>query len=399
MQWCFGPWEWRADEHGAQAWHGPESMRVAFDLRVPSEVGNAGVGLFLVEDVPAGFDALGEDWSTKLRPADRARINPRCKAVDLLGCILELVTDLSDVDGQSGLKPLMNHQRGRCQIAFGTRRQQFRSVSGRKHFDRQREQTLKDLDEIRSLEDAGVVPAGKHEQVLGFELESRGIKLDDWKAFVGKTRSRKWRGPRKPETIISDDFNRANEDPLTGWSLLGGVDPYYITSNEIYSGGANEWKSCVYNTPLSGSDNESQLDSVNVSPQGLAGGPLCRGSNSAATGYLTYVVNVSSHIIYRFVAASPTNIASGGTGGYGHTFKCVASGSTISAYYDGGLTLSTTDTTISSGLYCGHGGFSSNRRWDNFIAQDLAATGSLIYTTYHSTERGVERAVAIRNQG
>lgn len=390
MRWYLGPWEKRADEHGAEAWCGPDGSAVAFDLRKPVEANTAGLGLFFAPSAPSEFVDFGFDWSRPLKPKDRQKIDRRCKGPDLLGCLIEMVTELSDPEGATGLKPLMNHKRDRSQIRFGKLSHAIEVRRSGRHFDRQREVTLRDLDELVDLEQAGRVPAGKSEQVLGYELRQRGIRDTDWKDFVGRKRSKRWRGPRKPETIISDDFDGSDESPLIGWTLLGGSSAYSTSSNLMLSGGANEWKTCMYDTPLSGSNNEAQLDSSAVSPQGLAGGPACRGSNVVATAYGAYVTNASVHVLYKYIAATPTALATGGTGGYGHTFRVVASGSTISVYYDGGLTLSATDTSISSGLYCGHAGFSANRKWDNFTAQDLGGGGGLVYTALQTSPLGVE---------
>jgi hypothetical protein len=49
-----------------------------------------------------------------------------------------------------------------------------------------------------------------------------------------------------PTLSIIDDFNRANENPATNWSVMTGIDPMRIVSNELTGGGVT-WSGSSYN--------------------------------------------------------------------------------------------------------------------------------------------------------
>src|SRR5690606_35735753 len=77
-----------------------------------------------------------------------------------------------------------------------------------------------------------------------------------WQEIVPQRLKSHVEGPLPHATTVSDDFNRADEDPITGWTIFGDNTDWTIRviSNQMRID--NEFRAPwgYFNTPLSGSD-------------------------------------------------------------------------------------------------------------------------------------------------
>ena len=117
MQIVAGPWR-QIDIGDAKAWAGPEGCAAAIDLRTMDQVTESGRGLFVVPDdvsVDADWVKLGSNWQEKADGKIRQMIKPKraASANDIIGCVLEQLTENSDPEGINGLKPIVASQKSK----------------------------------------------------------------------------------------------------------------------------------------------------------------------------------------------------------------------------------------------------------------------------------------------
>lgn len=168
----------------------------------------------------------------------------------------------------------------------------------------------------------------------------------------------------------------------------------YVTGNsnewETYQGGASprgstrslvEVNRAEHDT--SGSDMYAQLV-VTALASGSQGGPCLRFSSSGATCYFAEVFGNGNVSIQKYIDGSRSTIAttSGHTvTGLPKVLRLEASGSTLTAFWDGVQAVQTTDTDIPSGTRAGLAGFESSGEslgfvCDDFEFGDLSAPGT-----------------------
>lgn len=147
----------------------------------------------------------------------------------------------------------------------------------------------------------------------------------------------------------TDDFNRANESPLTSpWGQIGTYDLPKIVSNSVYSSSFG-FNAAYYNQTI----DANQYVQVKLLSTNNDQGVLLRvdnsRSNEAKIGYQIFI-NDGSLYIRKWHDGGFTNLVSVVQSvSVNDILKASISGSTIKAYVNGTEKLSTTDTTYGSG--------------------------------------------------
>jgi len=209
--------------------------------------------------------------------------------------------------------------------------------------------------------------------------------------------------------LATETFNTANSStlgPVHTWAEYGLAD-WTVSSNVaiLNTTIANECVA-IAATDLPSSDNYTtavitQATNINSG----AGGPLCRGSSSAATGYgcrKEYSGNPKGIIALKVVNGVYTVISTAGSAtwalGTGYTLRISANGSTITAT-NAQLSLSTTvtDTAITSGTRMGIQGWVQTGA--TRVTYDNVAAGTLEAFPYPTKGRNARGSQALLVRG
>ena len=155
------------------------------------------------------------------------------------------------------------------------------------------------------------------------------------------------------QQLASDDFNRANENPITGNWTSGTstfTDPQ-IVSNVVQGVTASADGSAFYNAITWPDDQYAELKITSLNVPG-DGGPAVRLSAADKTGYIFSVdTNGTQYNIIKYVAGSGTNLS----GTIGRTFivgdivRIEARGSSISVFHNNVQFFSVADGSIAAG--------------------------------------------------
>lgn len=190
------------------------------------------------------------------------------------------------------------------------------------------------------------------------------------------------------ETSLSESFNQADSTTLgpdQAWTeVLGNLQ----TASNIVQIVSTSGDICMArcNTALSGVDQYAQIDQ-NLSTEATTTrfwGPACRYSASANTAYVARQFGGSSNVgifrLAKLIAGTYTNLGTGTSGRpINSTAKIQASGTTITIYVNGSLIETITDSAIDGSTVGGkNAGFVMQGRQasfscDNWAAADLAA--------------------------
>jgi hypothetical protein len=410
-----GPWRWVTDA-GESFWAPPDGYS-GLDLRSVEQQstagGTPGLGIFCgTGNTDGSYDLLGTGAlrdikaSKKIRDAIPGKYRP--KGDDLLGILLDLLTDGSDPGGIEGPKPIMPTTRGTIELHFG----------GQSHFERfqwgdHRTAKIRDVvhrDFARVMQeslDGKMKDRIHHQRILDAICEKYGV--NDWKQFVPSILQKDVPGRVKHETTYTDNFNRADATGLgAAWSTTAGAG-FDVSSNRAR--GANAASTATrarFDSDLSSSDHYAQVEIVSFPPtSGFTSGSNVRQSSVADTCYRFVGRDDVSprRLVAKVVAGTNTTLVSDGTVAATGVWRLECNGSSLSAYIGGveisGLGL--TDTSISAGTRGGMSGIqnatvASRSLMDNFETGDLAASG-VLYTQLESGVRGVTRGVYTRNGG
>jgi hypothetical protein len=194
-------------------------------------------------------------------------------------------------------------------------------------------------------------------------------------------------GELPPETTITDNFNRADADPLgsssEGWSwteVEGDID---IVSNQGQVNSSSGWAVARAESDLSSSDHYAQSDAVSITGTNfeyVCGGAV-RFNSSANTHYLCmYGFSEVALIIFKKVAGTGTELGRTSiTTAFPEPLKMEVNGSALKAYQSGTQRVSLTDTSITGNTRTGVSMFRQTgaSTFDNFQAADLAAGGAV----------------------
>ena len=191
-------------------------------------------------------------------------------------------------------------------------------------------------------------------------------------------------------TIFQDDFNRADSTNL-GPDWVEVVGDWAIAANQLHIVVYSNPMQCSYVNSISTADYAVQaFCHTGINPKRNPG-VFGRGVWNATTGrydcyYATVQPDIQTVYLYLYqngsfsVLASTVDTSIDATGNTGYTIRLEMQGTTLKVFVDGVEKLSVTDSTLTSGGYCGvmAGSARTSLYWDDFLVEDFTGGG----TTY-----------------
>jgi len=377
MFYYLGPWELSDDAEGKR-WHPPEGTLGLVDLRplAPTEC----FGFFATEkelgsdylflgsqlDEPVKEDLAGK-WASALGIS-------RLEGATVLDCLWEILTVRADPEGGVRAKPILPTHLGMLELHLGgdslVRSRRFQGVS---------DPAWPNIQAVLQA-DYRVIYA----QALKAESTDRTVHqrlLGAWQAKYGLADARLFipsdlpvEVPIRPQTTISDNFNRATLG--ANWTAVDGTWDIYNSVQLRNTAEVVIPATLRYDaSSLSSDDHYAQITYLSASMTSKWMGPMVRFASDGETGYCARIHALGTERnIYKDVAGTLTSLwTDANGGGPPQTIKLSADGTSISLYDDGVLAQTITDSAISGNLRVGVASFSITRG-DNFIAEDLTVT-------------------------
>lgn len=215
----------------------------------------------------------------------------------------------------------------------------------------------------------GELPPQTHQKWLGAKLKEFNLRSDQYDQLADQRIPPSERISRQPMTAISDDFSSGN---LNNWTAANGSWSNPGSSIRLDTGAAH--CSILHNTALSGSDHYSQLTSTVMSGYAAVGPQIRANANGDGFSAYDYTGTSWNPTIVKLVAGNYSAIlgdAHDGNGSAGYVLKINANGSTLTAYRDGSLRLTATNTSYPSNLLVGVHAYQSGAvEGDSFSADD-----------------------------
>lgn len=411
--WHTGPWVWNPI---FPQWEPPPGCSTGIDLRsLPEQAqagGTPGLGVFY-GDVTLGSDyhfiGRGNWYDIKLRLQDKDALPKRpgysVKGEDLVGAVMDLLTDGADPEGNTYAKPLVPSVEGRMVLSAGgrTHNETFR-WGKHPHTNRLRDLLRSEFTSLFNDAKAGKLKDQEHHRrVLDFWCDKYGLQGEnDWQDFVPPNLRPQVSGRLKRDTTYTENFTRADGDIignlLTWTEVAGDLD---TVSNAVKVGVDNTGSYGRAESDLSGSDHYAQVVVTVPAANGNQFGPACRFSSSAHTAYFMLArPSDGLYRIYKVVAGTETSLFSTNITVNTGTYYIKADGSTIYIRKDGANEQNVTDTSISGNLRGGIralrvDGFSISSL-DDFEEADLSAAPSTTLVQLEGIPRGLVRGLWMR---
>jgi len=396
----LGPWQWVTDEDG-ERWQAPEGTVGLVDLRPLRNVDTFG---FFATDRPLSSEdyiRLGDsledkpDLVTRSAWTDALKITATLEKGTLLDLLWDTLTVGSDPDGDERAKPIMPCVSGQMELHLGghslVRARRFAGVSDPAWPAIQRvcQNDYAIIEaHAKSQADAahGKVPPHVEQKMRELPLRflaTRVAKLGVPAQLLVPSGSQ-FQGTRRPETTYTDNFNRADGalgNSAEGWAWNALVGSWAIVSNVARGNSAPCWARAE--ADLSSSDHYVQAAQMQTANSALWL-PARFASDALTAYYVSMYPNAISGYrkILKVIAGSATDLDSAawtnGAEGEYWTQRNTPSGSTITHLLDG-VERAITDTSISTGVRCGIGGYRSfgNPVWtDDFVCADIGAPPS-----------------------
>lgn len=189
--------------------------------------------------------------------------------------------------------------------------------------------------------------------------------------------------------IASDDFNRANQNPLAAPWLVVGLQ---LLNHQVVATTTNNFGIASYDAITWPSDHSSQAILKNAVANSGAIQLLARIQASFNDWYTFYIPNVTTgigqggavHIGKVVSGVLQPSIADGGVNllSIGDVFKFQAKGANLTAYQNGNLILSGTDSTFSGGkpglaINTTFANQVSDLAWGPWVGSSIAGSGLL----------------------
>jgi hypothetical protein len=394
----LGPWEWDSTDASRPFWRAPLQSVGSIDLRsIPQCAGTvtpSGFGLFVTANavnLGSSYDNLGTDptqaWNSqsKIRWQSALGLPNALTGNNLRQILWETLTIQSDPTGDNRAKPLVpaNGRRYEIWLAGQLTDSKAFSLSDAEAtplidlLKRTYRQLRQDSLDGLHLNKLGQVDLAKYRKVLGYWVRQYAIDYRNFQPVDVPDET-----PLDPDTTITDDFNRDNNDPLgsssEGWSWTETSGDTDIASNEAKttSGGSR----ARAESDLSSADQYAQIK-VTAYGSNRAGGTCVRYNSGADTCYLYALENSagSTNRLFKCVTGSLTQVGStvGETAPTPpFTVKLNISGSSLEGFRDGVSKVTATDSAITANLRTGLYG-DLNVTQDDFQASDgLSATGN-----------------------
>lgn len=183
--------------------------------------------------------------------------------------------------------------------------------------------------------------------------------------------------------LASDDFNRANVDPVDGnWVNLSSGDPFKIVSNQAVPRSTNDAEGSYDGSISWPNDQYSEATLTGTSGGGSGEGPGVSVRSQAGNIYYRIIVSfINGNIEIAKFNTSYTQLGGFFSAGFtsGDVLRVEVSGSTITVYKNGVSQTTRTDSAITFGKpgisYSSIGGASNIV--DNWSGGDLGAAAGL----------------------
>ena len=411
--WYVGPWQW-SEVGSFPAWTPPDGTVGCLDLRAIPHMSKAGgnpqgQGIFLTDGPlnDSNYTLLGsggyQDIKTSQALRDRMPKRARTRQPvgdDLLSHLLDAITDSSDPTGDSFAKPLMPDAAMRIGFNVGPFNYQWKTAPWAYHWDKIQDVERADFQRCFDDAQAGrLKDAEHHRRVLDALCDKYSLQgADDWKTFVPTKLRKSIPGRLKHETSYSDDFNRTDENPIAApWTVVsGGIKIISSAVQPTIDG----FSGIRYGSDLSSADHYATLTIVAGSLYQLVW-PSVRFSVAADTYYCAMIDTTPLIYTFKRVAGTLTELSRAATT-YSGTVKAQISGSSLTAYRNGTLAITSSDTAITGNTRAGLGmyrsGASNYGSGDDWTASDLVASGTN-YTQLERSTRGYLRGVYTHWQG
>lgn len=418
-----GAYQWRTDP-GFTGWFAPDGVTGGIDLRTPAEMAQSGGvapmrALFVTPDavmLPVPAVQIASDPEETLSPAALAVLRTMAGVATsdetkLDRLVWELLTHRGDLTGARLAPTLMPTAAGRLELHFAghTRREPIDFGSPTWTVLQQRFHAQYRTYRTRAL--AGAMPTNFHRSVLTVWCEK--FRLDpsreaSWARFIPNDLQRE--SPLPHNTTLTESFNTADSATLgpdlawTEYSVNGGApsssDEFEVVSNACACDQARSVGStAVEGSDLSSDDHYAQL-SITAIASGATNvqiGPCCRHSSNGLEIYGARALQINdTYEVFKIVSGTFTGLDSAAaiTISAPQTAKVQASGSTLTAHYDGVQTHNFTDTAITTHTRAGIFAFNNNVnttdcKCDAWQAEDVAGGGSSIAAlqTYYRRRR------------
>lgn len=391
MQWVWGPFAWNSSDAGF-VWEPPPGCFSALDFRRLSDQGPQALGqrnfaLFAAEDSATfGVDhrviGSGDPRDISLNLLARQRVQTDLvlpttpQAGNLAQLMLELFMLYGDPDGADMAMPLVPTLARDWTVAMAGYRLRIRFAQSHAAYDRLRALLRRTYKRLYEAVQVGELPANHHRKWLGFQMRKYFGRFDDSRYTELHDGTVPNEPPLAPTTVVSDNFDRADNAVVgADWTEFGAAQ-WSILSNQLHAIGATSGKPHFvrFNTDLSSDDHYSQITNV-TSDSSERGGLATRFSDAAETCYFG---NYSSSFakIYKVVSATATELSSAaGTFTPPFLSRLETNGSSHALLRDGLEDTSVTDTSITANLRAGvgfNGSTGTTAELDDFEAGDLA---------------------------
>jgi hypothetical protein len=185
-------------------------------------------------------------------------------------------------------------------------------------------------------------------------------------------------------TVISDDFNRSNEELGTSANWTEDDGDWEVVSNQVRQATAAGayYKARWTGTSLAGNDNYCELDIVDIQAASAIGPGARLTSDSNVSGYAGMGWSGDAWYLIDLTAGGENVLGTYGTPSASTELEVQAEGTTIRLMIDNVQRVSVTDSSYSSGSP-GLFAYGNDQDGDNWEAGDLGAAGLSIPVAEH----------------
>jgi len=387
----LGPWVDALAAGKGLGWAPPEGTVGLIDMRPLSPTITHG---FFATDRALGSDytAFGDAAGTDLRAltmsvaqrtlwASMLGITKTPRAGTLADLLWDTLTIYSDPDGAVRAKPIMPTSAGVLQLHLGGHsllrgRRMPRDPTRAAHWPKMQRVLQEDYRRIRryALESSDQKGRETHRRVLGSQALKYGVDHEAaGRLFVpddlppGR--------PLKPETTITESFDKANSDTLgpdLTWAEVDGDTDVVSNEASFESAGGSAVAAARAEHDLSSDDHYAQIDLTN-SASSNGGGAAVRFDPSALIFYMCWAVDGGTYLLYKYSAGFTQLDTTGITISTPEAYKMEIDGSSLKGYQAGVERVSATDSSLTGDVRTGIIG-QPPINVDDFIAADLTAT-------------------------
>lgn len=367
----LGPWVWDTSED-AGFWRAPEGTVGLIDLRPASDP--HALSLFVCEkQLGADYRLFGKRLEDSLAPSERAvwrsalRIGGPLAGPTLRDLIWQTLLLGSDPEGAALCPPLVPTHRGLYEIHLAGERIWSRPFAGMADPGWPLLQRLMQGLYGARKQEAARSGSDLHRKWLAAIVAKLGVP---WQAIGDEE-------PRRPDTTVSDNFNRADDDSLgANWSEVSG--DWDILSNALRcaANGGSGYGTARFESDLSSDDMYSQAICTGYGGSRQAGVTV-RVASDAETCYSFEVRNneTTTYRIRRLTAGTSLGAVNTTHPSVPFTAKLTVDGSSLEGFIDGSSVIGPiTDTNITGNTRAGtYANSANNVTLDDFQAADLVA--------------------------